>query len=83
MDDISTHIDAEVSPDSPRLGLKGLCFPEHLSSRGNHVGSLPNHGDDRPTGHILHEFGEEGKMWEILIVLLKELFSWANELQGD
>jgi hypothetical protein len=82
MDDVSSDINAEVSSDGAWLGLEWLGLSEHLSSGGDNVGSLPNHGNDWSAGHVLHEFWEEWKVGKILVVLLKELLSWRDEFKS-
>lgn len=83
MDDVSSNINAEVSSDGAWLRLKRLGLSEHLSSSGHNVTSLPNHGNDRSTVHVLDQFWEEREMREILVVLLEVLLSWRDELESD
>lgn len=83
MDDVSSNINAKVSSNGTWFRFKRLSLSKHLSSGSNNISSLPNHGNDRSTSHVLHEFWEEWEMSQVLVMLLKEFFSWGDKLKSN
>merc|ERR1719244_1993050 len=71
MDDVTTDLDTKISSDGARLAVSGISFPQHNSAGLDSVLTLPDHGDNRATSHVLHQTREETSSRQISIMLPK------------
>ena len=66
-------MDSEVPPDGARLGVCRIGLAQHDSASLDSVETFPDHGTDRPTGHVRHQATEETFLREVGVVLLQVL----------
>ena len=79
---VATNLNAEISTDSAGGRLQGVRSTEHLTSSGNSLFALPNHGNDGATEHVITELREEGLVHKVAIVLLEKLLAGHTGLHG-
>ena len=58
-------------------------FPFHFADLLDDIQSLPDHGDDGSTGHVVDEAGEERLLLQVLVVHLEVALRGRQLLQGN
>ena len=80
--DVATDLNAEITADGAGGRLKGVGSTEHLTSSGNGLLALPNHGNDGSAEHVIAKLGEEGLVHEVAVVLLEKFLAGHASLHG-
>lgn len=80
--DVATDLNAEITTDSAGGRLQGVGSTEHLTSSGNGLLALPDHGNDGSAEHVIAKLGEEGLVHEVAIVSLEKLLAGHASLHG-
>lgn len=75
MDDVTTNVDAEVTPDGARFGLEGVGLADHLAGCRHYPFALPDHSDHGTRGDELHQTFEEGTFFVFGIVGLRQFLA--------
>lgn len=80
--DVATDLNAKITADSTGGRLKGVGSTEHLTSGGNGLLALPNHGNDGSAEHVIAKLGEEGLVHKVAVVSLEKLLAGHASLHG-
>ena len=75
-------VNAEITADGAGGRLQGVGSTEHLTSSGNGLLALPNHGNDGSAEHVIAKLGEEGLVHEVAVVSLEKLLAGHASLHG-
>jgi hypothetical protein len=83
MDDVTSKVNAKVSTNGTRLGIKRHGLSHHLTSLLDNIKSLPAHAYNGSRGKERTESTEEFLSCKILVVLLCLLERWLFHLESD
>ena len=61
-----------VAPELARGTGQRIGRPEHGPSRGDGLLARPDHAHDRSTEHVIAQFGKEGFVDEIFVMLFEQ-----------
>ena len=81
VNDVVSHIAAEVSTNGTGSRLQRLGSTHHLTSNGNNVVTLPHHSNDSRGAHETSEAGVETLTLVLSVVLLQEGHGGNEHLQ--
>merc|ERR1712168_698896 len=82
MNDVTTHIDGEITTDGTRLGFQGVRLPQQHSTLSHNILPLPHHWYHRSRCDVFHQRREEGLGAQIRIMLVEEVGSSLHELHS-
>ena len=83
MDNVVSHIAAEISTNGTRSSLERLGGAHHLTSNSNNVVSLPHHGNNSRRAHETSKARIETLTLVLSIVLLKKRHRRNEHLQTN
>lgn len=80
---VLAHLDGEVATDGAREGLERVGGADHAASLRYNIETLPAHGDDRRGADEGNEVREEGALFEICVMVLREVLGNRHHLEAD
>ena len=83
MDEVSAHINAEVTSNGAGVGFNWIGFTDHCSASSDDVKTLENHDDNGSGLEVVEERGEEGFGFVLLTLSFKDSFGGPDELHTD
>ena len=83
MDNVSAHVNAEVSADGAGRRVERLGGSEHLAAGKNGVVTFPDHSADGAGDSVLDETSEEAFGGEVSVVLFELLFAGGAKFHAN
>ena len=81
MAEVATHVQAEVTSDGARGGVRGLGSAQELATLGKGVKALEHHRYNGTSQHEVDQTVEEGLALQVGVVLFKVLTRRSDHLK--